>query len=174
MISIEPFYLLLAHHLHHDRSGVDRTEGKRLHLKELAKLGFLVRSENHSVLDAHTETTFEIDARLVGDGHSSTEWGRLPLHTYLMRTLMHIKVRTYTMTCAVEIVHALTPHIHTSKSIKLCAAYSVREFHHGKLDITLQYESIYLALLLCDRTQSDGTGDVCRSILILCTAVDEH
>ena len=87
---------------------------------------------------------------------------------------MHVEVRAYAMPRAVEIVHSLTPHIHASKGIELCAACPIREFQHGKLDVSLEHQRIDPALFLRDRTESYRAGDVCCGILILCSAVKKQ
>ena len=127
VIVVEPGDFFIQEHLFDNRRGVDGTEGETLKLQELAKLGLLVGGYQQGVFDTHTKLTFEIDARLVGDGHASHQRGGLPLHTELMRTLVQIQIGTHTMTCAMQIVQSLAPHRFSGQNIYLGTTGSTGE-----------------------------------------------
>ena len=65
MVGVKPVDFFLQKHLLHDGLLVDRTEGQRLKLKELAKLCFLIWRNQKRVLNPHTKFVCQIDARLV-------------------------------------------------------------------------------------------------------------
>ena len=105
MVLVEPVDFLWQHHLKDDRSLVDGTEGERLELQELAELRFLIGHDEQGVLRTGTTTARQIDARLISDGHTCHQWGGLPLHSELVRSLMDIQIGAHTVTCAMQVVH---------------------------------------------------------------------
>ena len=92
MIIIDVIHLFLRHHVPEDGSQVDGAEGERLETEELAELCLAVLDDEHRVLDADTVLAFAIDARLVGDGHTCMERGRLPGVTNLVRSFVDAEV----------------------------------------------------------------------------------
>ena len=174
VVGIKPVDLFLKKHILYNRSLVDRAEGERLKLEELAKFRFLVWSDNERVLYAHSELTSKIDARLVGDGHALNKRSRFPLHTELMRTLMHIEICTHAMTRAMKIVKPLAPHVLTGKDVDLSAAGAGRELTELNLDMALEHKSIDTTHLICERPESNGTGDIRGAIEILGSTVEQE
>ena len=90
-----------------------------------------------------------------------------------MRAFVHIQERAHSMTCAMQIVHALLPHRITGTDIKLCAAAPSRETHHGQANVPPEHQCIVNPFLLCQCSQGYRSGNVSGTILILGTAVQQ-
>ena len=78
------------------------------------------------------------------------------------------------MTRAMQIVQALTPHSLTGQNIDLGAAGAAGELAEFNLDMPLQYQRIDFLLLIRERSEGDGTGDVCRTVEILSATVEQQ
>ena len=128
MIIVKPIYFFLQQHRLINRYSIDRTKGKGIKLKELAKLCFLIFFYDKCILYSHSETSSKIQAWFVCHCHSFYKRCRHPFHTNLMRSFMHIQIRAYSMSCAMKIVHTVTPHSLTSQDIYLCTCCAFREF----------------------------------------------
>ena len=133
-----------------------------------------VRLDEQCVLMPHAELSGEIDAGLIGDRHPGMQRSRHILHADLVRTLMHIEVRTDTMTGAVEEVQAFAPHRLTRQGIDLRACGAIRKLSQLQLDMSLQHQGIDPPHLLGHGTERQGTRDIRRAILILRATVEEQ
>lgn len=174
MIIVKPCCLFRSQELPDDGLGVERTEREGLHLQKVAKDRMHVRLDEQRVLMPHAELSGEIDAGLIGDRHPGMQRSRHILHADLMRTLMHIEVRTDTMTGAVEEVQTFAPHRLTRQGIDLRACGAIRKLSQLQLDMSLQHQGIDPPHLLGHGTQRQGTRDIRRAILILRATVEEQ
>ena len=109
VVVIEPLLLLGGEEGTIDGRKVYRTERQRLHLQEAAQFGLHIILDQARVFDAHTKAVGQIDARLVGDGHSRTQGSRHILHAHLVGPLMDIEIGTHTVARAVEVVEPRAP-----------------------------------------------------------------
>ena len=174
MVAVQPLSLLRSQHIRQDRRRVDRCKGERLEPEELAERCCRSGNDEQGVLDAHAELPLEIDPRLVGDGHPRPERRRPPLHANLVRTFMHIQITSNPMSRTVQVVIPLAPHRFAGDGIDLRAARPGGETAQGKLDVSLQHQGVNAPLLLCQPAQGNGPCDVCRTVFVLCPAVNEH
>lgn len=174
VIVVEPCDFLGRHFLADDGRGVDGTERERLELQESAELGFLRSDREQDVFDAHAETTGEVEAGLVGDEHSLDEGRRLPLHPNLVRTFVNTEELAYAVTCSVKVVHPVAPHKLPCQRVELGAGGFVGENGARKRDVTAKNERIDVALLVGERTEGDGSGDVGGAVAVLRTAVEQQ
>ena len=196
LVGVEPVDLFRLHHLFHDRGGENRAEGELLKLiirSEGESFSGVARSliawhgvavvafapqarvdHEHSVLVPHSVAAGDIDARLAGDGHARNEPCRHIVHAELMRTLMHVEVRAHAMTGAVEVVDSVFPHRGAGQRVELAAVGATREDSAGEVDKAAQHERVVAPLLVGERTQRDGAGDVGGAVEILTTRVNQQ
>ena len=174
VILVEPIYLFLRKQLPDDGCCVNRTEREWFELQKLAKLRLAIGRDEQGVFYAHSKAPGEIDARLVGDGHSCHEWGWFPLHTNLVRALMDVQIGAHAMARSVQIVQALAPQRLSRQNIYLRATGAAGELAQFYLDMSLQHESIDAPLLVCQRAQGNGARNVCRAVEILCATIEQQ
>lgn len=68
-----------------------------------------MRYHEQRVLNANAETSFQIDAGFVGNGHAGVERCGPILHTNLVRTLVYVQEGAHTVTCSMQVVQTLLP-----------------------------------------------------------------
>ena len=174
MISVQPFLLFFRQHLLDNRSLINRAQSQRFKLQEPPTFRFLRRNNQQHILYPYPETPLQIDTRLISNRHASTQAGRYPFHPDLMRSLMDIQVGADTMSSTMQIVIASLPHVFPGNGIQLCPTGFLREMKHLQLDMPFQYQGIHLPLPLRKSPQSNRTGNIRRTVLILCPTVKQQ
>ena len=91
-----------------------------------------------------------------------------------MRAFVHTEIRTYSMSCTMQEIISFTPHTLSSYSIQLCSRCSVGEFNQFQLNMRFQNQGINMLHLLRYRSQSNGTGNISSTILVLNSRVYEN
>ena len=127
VVGVEPADFLGQHLLDDDGAQVDGTEREGLELQERPELALHVGRDEQGVLDAHAEAAGQVDAGLVGDGHTLYERGGLPLHAELVRTLVHAEVLAHAVARAMQVVQTLAPHVLAGEDVHLRAGSAARE-----------------------------------------------
>ena len=174
MVTVEPLCFLRKQQFPENRRRIDGTERERFELEELSELCFLVRGDEQCVLDTHAKLPGEIDTGLIGNSHARHQWGWFPLHTELMRTFMYIQISSYAMTRAMQIIQTLAPQRLTGEDVNLGSAGSCGKLTEFYLDVSFQHKGIDPFLLLSERTEGDGAGDIRCAIEILCPTVEQQ
>ena len=87
---------------------------------------------------------------------------------------MHIQIGAHTMTCAMQVVQSLPPHILAGQNVDLGAAGAAGELAEFYLNMSLQYQGVDFLFFLCQWSECDGTGDVRCAVEILGTAVEQQ
>ena len=91
-----------------------------------------------------------------------------------MRTLVDIQIGPYPMSRAMQEIQSGVPQVAAGNGIELGAAGSIGEAQQLQLDMTFQYECIDAALLVGDRAEGNGTGNVGGAVRVLCTTVEQQ
>ena len=84
---------------------------------------------------------------------------------------MHREMCANAVSCAVEIVHTLTPYHAACYGIYLCSRGTIRELQRGKGYMSFKYQRVSLAHIVRQRSESYCSRNICSAIGILCAAV---
>ena len=78
------------------------------------------------------------------------------------------------MARAVQIVESGLPQGLTRNGVELRASGTIGKAEHLQVDMPFQHQRVDAPLLVSQRTEGNGAGNVCRAVLILGAAVDEQ
>lgn len=140
VIFIDLRNLLGCEHGAVNRPEIVGAEGKRLETVEPSEIRCAALHTDKDILNARTETSFNIETWLIRHSHPRAEThssAGTHIFTNLLRSLVHTKVSADAMACAVTKVVTFVPHMLTSGEVQLQACRTIGELLTRKGEMSL-------------------------------------
>ena len=125
------------------------------------------------VLDADAHLVGLVDTRLVGDGHARLEDDGV-VGTQALGAFMHAGDKADAVAGAAAVVDLVCPNRAAGKGIQRKAGAVIQEDRAGHVDMALQHVGVVTALVVGQRADGVGTGDVGSAAVILAAVVHQQ
>ena len=173
VVVVQPVELVAAQLVHKDRLGRDGHQRQRGKAQPVAVLVLAHIHALQLVLDADADLVSLIDARLVGDGHAGLEDDGV-VRAQALGPLMHAGDEADAVAGAAAVVDLVRPDRAAGKGVQRKAGAVVQKDGAGHVDVALQHPSVIAALVVGQRADRVGAGDVGCATVILAAVVHQQ
>ena len=125
------------------------------------------------VLNADADLVGFVDARLIGDGHTGLEHHGV-VGAQALRTLVYAGDKAHAVTGAAAVVDLVLPQRTAGKAVQRKAGAVVQKYRACHINVALQRPGVVAALVVGQRTDGVGAGDVGGAAVVLTAVVHQQ